>query len=425
MNLKRILVLASALLAAAPAARAACPITTGDFDGNGTTDIRIEGDGGKQRFLIDVQAAQTVVSISCNGDADFTDPGDVDALAVPGSFDLYDVRPGGTDVIDVVFSQSLAGASKLIKIVLLGGTNVVNFTASPGVALQAQSRVVAEVHGYLAADTVRFQMPALDASAVLLRTDMSIGNDRVEVTLGDMANGALADVDAILAGGSNVFVLTQPEGTTIAGSTVEAIAEGFSGLDNVGVNLAGVAGSGARLRVAADLSDGTDLFTARLDLASFDVLAGGEVLLDARGGNGSDAITVTRDGSAGGAGAVLAGVLDLRLSGGLAADKLTVDLAGGGFAMNGGTLRLRAEGGASNDVATVALQADASSTNPIFDVHLHGGPQNDTLSLALDNGGPGAAANYGPAGQVIVDGSHGVDACAVTGNPLQKTRNCE
>jgi hypothetical protein len=427
MNRKPVLILALSLGAAAlpGLARAACTATQGDFDGNGTTDLRIVGTGAKQRIVLDVEAAQTLVSISCNGDPDFIDAGDLNQQPFAGNFDLYDIAPGGSDIVTFNLAQSLSGASKLVRVLLLGGNNVVSFTAAPGVVLSGQSRLVAEVAGYLSSDTVELQAPDLNASGVLLRGDLSIGNDTVRVTLGNMSNGALLDVDATLSSGNNFFELTQRAGTTITNSTVDLIAEGSNGGDKFTAALNGVAGAGARLRFTGDLADSNDTFLATLDLATFRVLAGGEVVLDVRGGNGTDKITVTRNGTAGGAAATLAGVLDLRLAGGLLTDTLAVDLAGGGFAMNGGRLRLRAEGGAANDLIDVKLQADASSTNPIFDVHLHGGPQTDTLTLDLQNGGPNAAANFGPAGQVLVDGSHGVDACAVTGNALQKIRNCE
>jgi hypothetical protein len=421
MTGKRALLLALCLLAVPAALRAACPVETGDFDGNGTTDIRIDGNGAKQRFLIDVQAAQTLVSISCNGDLDYTDPGDMNAQAFPGGFDLYDLRPGGSDVIDINFSQSLNGASKIMRIPLFGGNNVVSFSAPPGVTFSGQSRLVIEVAGYLSADVVNLQLPALNGSAVLLRTDLSIGNDTVNITLGNMTAGALLDVDATQGGGNNVFTLTQPAGTTLTGSTVEALADSANGVDHFTANLAGVAGAGARLRLVGDMGESNDVYTANLDLASFEVLAGGEVVLDARGGNGSDVLTVTRNGSAGGA-AQLDGVLDVRLAGGVLGDILKVDLAGGGFAMGGGRLRLRAEGGAANDILDVKL--DASGT-PVFDVLLHGGPQNDTVDLVLNNSGANGAANYGPAGQVLLDASFGVDVCSVSGNPLVKIRNCE
>lgn len=62
----------------------ACSVTTGDFDGNGTDDLRIVGDLKNQHVLItehNTGGNQTRVQVDCNGDADFTDGGDTRAPA--------------------------------------------------------------------------------------------------------------------------------------------------------------------------------------------------------------------------------------------------------------------------------------------------------------------------------------------------------
>jgi hypothetical protein len=115
----------------------------------------------------------------------------------------------------------------------------------------------------------------------------------------------------------------------------------------------------------------------------------------------------------------------VRFKGGAQQDSISIGIANGGFAMDG-TLRLRADAGAGNDVVVFDFTADATSPNPQFDVSVTGGPGNDTVNGFLFNNGPGTAANYGPAGMLLLDGGTGsADKCTIAGNSFIHRRNCE
>jgi hypothetical protein len=402
----------------APAAHAACALTTDDFTGDGIPDLKIVANTSKQNLVLTVGAASSTVSLDCNGDGDDVDAtlGDIHDQVYPLAFGTYLLHLGGSDVITINIPADMTAVAKVFQVTLGPGKNTVTINGA-GATLRGQSRLTIDVAGYLDNDKLTATLPGADASAITLRTDLSLGNDQVNLVLGgEITNGAVVDVDAVLSLGSNVFSLAQPASQSITDSTLSVGVEGGPNLDLVTTSFAGSFDGTARVTVSADLGAGNDKYTGTFDLTTFDVTAGAEARFDVSGGGGNDTITFTRNGTAGGASTINAGLLDFHADGGIGTDTITLDLGGGGFQMNNGTLALRASGGPGNDKIDATLVAEAGSTNPVFDVVLNGGRQNDTITLTLDNNSASdTAANYGPAGMALLDGSDGIDVCTVAG----------
>jgi hypothetical protein len=414
--------LATAL--AAPCARAGCSVETGDFDGDGGDDIKINGNGGtKQLLTLDIGAASSTISLDCNANNKLTDAGDVNAQPFPtGSVGSYIVQLGGGDIIAVNIPADMTGVAKTLQLTLGPGNNTV--TINGGTATLHQSRLLIDVAGYTLIDKLTATLPGADASAVTLRTDLSLGNDEANFTLGgDLTNGSVVDVDAVPNIGNNVVRFTQPAGQTISNSTLNVTIEGSAQFDTLTTAFAGAISGTSRVLLAADLGAGNDKFTGTFDLATFAVNAGAETRFDVLGSGGDDVITVGRNATTG---TGSAGLLDVHVDGGVGNDTIGVDFAGG-FLVGSGVVGVRVSGGPSNDKINVALDSAAGATSPVFDVALSGSGNSDTITVAVNNNAASdTAANYGPAGMVLVDGSAGVDTCTISGISASHVhkRNC-
>jgi hypothetical protein len=410
-----------------PAAAAVCGLVVDTDPANGLPRMTFNGPAARQNLVLQAEATQTTVSLDCNGNGTFTDAGELNAVVYAQAINTYNVALGGTDNVTFNIPSSWNGVSKNLHVFLLGGPNNVSITTA-GSPTITNSKLLVNVYGYLTSDTVNLTTPAMDNSKIVLRGDLSFGNDTVNVTLGGpVTNGSSIDVDTTLDLGGNTFNFTQPAGSDITNSTVSVYAEGGANTDNVTTNFKGVTGAGGRLNFTADLGAYTDHYRGNLDLATFQIAAGGEVHVDVDGAADTDDLTFTRNGTTIAGGAPISGLLDVRLNGGLGLDALIVDLGSNALQLNGGTLALRANGGASNDVLTFDIAADASSTDPHFDVAVFGGMQTDKITWNLVNGGPNTAANYGPAGAVLIQGGAQIDTCKIglTNNSIFKKRDCE
>jgi hypothetical protein len=420
----------------AVAGAAACSVTAGDLDGNGTTDLQIVGNAARQKLVLEVDPVgapgTTKVWLDCNYNgvtpnyADSPALGDVNGVSYVGSFDFNDIRLGGADDITIKFFTDWTGAAHTFQLTLGYGNNAVTIDGA-GVTLRAQSRLLVNIGCYTQNDVIKVTAPALDASGFVLRTDFSSGIDSLALGLsGDLTNGAMLDSDSVSGLGSHAVSFAQ-NGKSIVASTVLLNVEGADNADNVTTTLDGVIDAASRVSIGADLAAGTDTFTANFALTSFRLLNGSELLFDVAGGYGNDIIKFTRNGTSGGATTINSGRLDIRADGGGNDDLMVVDLAGGGLQMNGGAVALRLNGGGGNDTITVALEAEAGSTNPLFDVAVLGGTGGDKLTVSVLNASAfDTAANYGPQGMVLLDGGYGTtDVCVpATTTGFIHVRNC-
>lgn len=424
-----------ALLLARPASAQTLPscwVKETDIDLDGSMDLDIKGNTGKNTVIIDVSQTLTHVKFDCDGKGGYTGPGDVDADFGPVRT-IY-IKPQGNDSIFINLSGDLTGQARNVAIKLGAGTNTINIGPtptnpypSPG-KLFASSLLQVRIDGMVGPDTVRFALPpVVDDSAIEFRAETGDANDHLYVySTGAIQSGSMVNLKADLGGHANSLDVVQSG--SISDSTFALDVQGGDGLlDLVTCSLSGQILVGGRYDLHAALGLGADRFVQKLDLANFSIASGGAVRFHVDGEDGGDTLTFTRNNTSGGLATVNDGLLDIVANGGIGGDKISVDLGGGGFVTNG-TLRVRASGEAAGDTISVSADVNAASTTPNLDILLHGGSASDTLTLNLNNAGPNAAGNYGPAGAALVDGgSYTSDKCTLAGAPapLVHKRNCE
>jgi hypothetical protein len=393
--------------------------------GPGSTGINlvITGTPGKQTLILNVSATSTTVSLDCNGNNQFTDAGDLNGSVFANDHRVFDIQLGGYDVITFNIAGDLNNSGKNAQIVLGPGINTVNVTSTAAL-IQGNSRVLVDVVGGAGPDTITGSIGStIDASTFQVRADLGLGNDAVNVAFpGAFVNGSVISVDGQLGAGVNAFTVSKTG--TFTASTMNVDVEGGPLTDTVQVFLGSPLAGDARYLASAELGAGNDTFKGSVDFTQLQLGGGSEAHFRARGGLGNDTLSVTRNGTTGNV-IQSGGMLDVDLNAGAGYDSITVDLGGNSYNPGSNSLlRLRADGGVGNDVMSFVVDAVAAST-PNIDASITGGAGNDAVSVALNDNGGNAAANYGPAGVVLIDGGGGVDSCPATGNGLFHRRSCE
>src|SRR5437868_1285911 len=82
-------------------AHAVCKVTTSDVDGNGTEDLTITGDAGPQTLLVLNSSDSWCVSLDCNSNGRYSDPGDVVMCVGQQVIETITVDLKGRDTISV------------------------------------------------------------------------------------------------------------------------------------------------------------------------------------------------------------------------------------------------------------------------------------------------------------------------------------
>jgi hypothetical protein len=240
-------------------------------------------------------------------------------------------------------------------------------------------------------------------------------------------------------GTTNTFTFQQQPapGAGVLDSLFAVSVEGGTGRDSVFVDVNGGFFQGSTAEFAADLGAGNDTFEATVDLASLLLVAlpgnlRGSLHFDVEGGAGTNALAVTRNGTATTGGFTLfnRALLDVRLKGGPGADAILVDLAGallfGGS--DQGTVRVRLDGGAGNDRLALLGNVDATTAFvPVHDVVVTGGPGKDVVDVDWENDPDFSddPTSYGPHGRIVIDGMTGGDTCTLAGANRATMRGCE
>lgn len=391
-------------------------IITGDFDGNGLTDIRITGNAGKNNLVITDGAASTIVSLDLNGDGDYNDPGEVNEQDYGSNLGtiIIDLQ-GGDDYVNVLFNN-LAGDTRSYLVSLGAGKNT--FEAAGATAnLTAGSDVGLEIEGGAGNDYLNIGLNSVKNSRVYISAQLGAGVDgRLDSkgkvvgdsTVGFAGNRDLQNasvyVGVDLGSGANRFTallgsdLDRQGGTT---STFDyRVVGSVKDKDAVTLDLTESSfGSATHAHFVFDLLGGNDTFATVIPLnntfrfGNADGSAfGAALILDVNGGMGNDTLAVTATGNTD-ASNVLDGLFDIALRGGDGKDKLTVDLKGSGatpgFATSSNAAALRGlqlfvDGGLGDDQisASLALQAAASYS---IDVMLRGGFGRDIYNLEVAN----------------------------------------
>jgi hypothetical protein len=430
MRIDKALILGAALVALAGPSWAAgvCTVTPGDLNADGTPDLRIEGGTGPKILLIELSQTQTIVSLDCEGNNNFTGPSDVNHVDFGGGIQSLDTKLFGDSTITLNIIGPITG--RAIGFLLRGGAAgaTVNVCQPPSTGAPnpcatgslANSSLLVEVRSGQGPDRFYFNLPpgGVNHSTVLMRAESGDGNDWLTATTpGPVTNGSVVEFKLDPSGNANRLFYDHTG--TISNSSVLVDVQGGAGVVDVGLNnITGQVGAGGSLRYRAQMSRGKDQVTTNFDLATFSVAAGGEARFKIDGQADGDIITFTRNGTSGG---TIAGLFELAVNGGAGSDKITVDLAG--LAVTG-TQRLRIDGFSGNELINVTNEI--ASGNPNLEFLVHGGAGLDKINLALTNNGTNLPANYGPAlGAVLDGGFFQNDVCTVTGNAIVLERGCE
>ncbi len=425
----RVLVLAlGAVLGTAAVAAALCSVATGDFDANGSQDLRILGDAGDQtlRIIDDPSASTTTVFLDCNGDLDFTDAaiGEVNG-AVYGEFELFDLRlaNGNDDIrIDVPEKSAYNGKNRNVVVQLGAGTNVFRFDHPGGIhppPTFVNSRMTLDVLGGAGADDVGFRFNGARASLIVLRADLGGGADQVSLTTPDIARyelGSVVDVH-LNVGAGNDTVHYSPTADLFDGSVYRVNILGEAGADTVTGFAAGLVD--ARLFLNVDLGTGND--TLRMNPPHM-VGDAGRIYINVVGGEGQDVLALATASL--GFTCTLGGLTEIFVHGDDGNDALTVDMSPDDtHCFVDGTVRVHLDGGAGDDTLRVEHVSTAPSTGQ-YDFLLRGGLGRDDLQLSFQNFGDNLPGNY-TVGAALLDGGPAIDECKVVGNALVREQNCE
>jgi hypothetical protein len=415
--------LAAVSLLAGPAwAAGDCTVAVDDVNFDGVPELLIRGGPGPKNLVLDLTQTQTVVSLDCDGNNNFTGPNDVNQQDFGAAVQTLDTRLLGASKISLNINGAITG--RVIGFPLRCGASGTTVTVG-GPGSLTDSTLVVEIQGGAGIDRFTFNLPTggVDHSTVLMRAEAGDGNDWLTATTpGPVTGGSVVEFRLDGSGHANRFFYTHSG--SIVGSSVAVDVQGGAGLlDLVANELKGPVGPGGSLRYRAKLARGSDSIVTNVDLGLFSVAANAAASFKVDGQDGGETISFTRNGTTGGTQAI-DGLLELAFNGGLGPDKISVDLGGGGFVVNG-TLKLRLDGFSGGD--TIDVTADvAAGSNPTIDAAIYAGNSVDKINFALNNSGANAPANYGPAQGVILDGGFTqLDVCAATGNAIVLKRNCE
>ncbi len=409
---------------------AACSAPKGDFDKNGTTDIKLLGDTLKQNAIIQVYSGGYSVKIDCNNNGTYDGPTDVN---VSGSDEIesYIIVLGGNDTITILQTADLVGASKNVLATLIGGANSLTFR-SQGFGSSGHSNIGFEIGGAAGADkfTLDFSGSTISQTLVVARGILGNGANvgsvigpasvtdsvidvAVDLGLGN-TNGAYSDGGGILSRSALDVHFTGGDVST-AGDTVTTT---FSGkLQDL-----------SRVYVAADVQQGNDKYFGHFDISSFAIddvgIGDSEMVVRVDMGSGFDISKVDDLGAAGPATINGALVHDITLGQQPdAANILWNGLTGSGI------FGYRVDGGWANDKLNATVVADSSASNTILFAN-HGNTEQDISALVADlvnvTFDAGSSVNYGALGGLLLDGGmQGDDTCTFVGSALRTAINCE
>lgn len=416
-----ILNLSSALLLAPAVA-----VNTGDFDNNGTTDVRIVGTNGIDRIQIDDSLTTGVVTISvdANGDGDFLDPGDVNANSV-GNVETIEVLAGNGN--DSITYQVTGAGTRNRRIVIDGGGGNDTITGVGSAATLQLGGYTVDAIGGVGNDTLSWSAPGNDNALYAFKWNAGVGNDTGTVNLSSNATGGTIEVEGFLGTGTNAFtvIVGGNMGSTSEPTDLRIRCEGGKQADTVTTRYINNLNSASMVLIDVNLGGGNDVFTHEFDAGSFDMFQGASAnvlprfRIHAAGGDGNDILTVTNlvEGAATSGTVALEGVLDIDLEGGIGNDEMHValgdqDLVPSSTAAFRSGVALRLAGGDGNDVLE-AIWSDGGGATGILDAAMFGGAGNDNF---LVNVTKAAGVALYPLGQWIVDGGAGTDTFTPNGN---------
>ncbi len=394
-------------------------LQVGDFDHNGTTDLRITGNSNARIVTItDNSAANTTtVTVDATGNGSLTDQGDINRT-FHNQFETVDVMLTGstTHTLNYNVTSNYTNVKKTLLVDLGSGTNTFNFNA--GNASMTQSQLTLDVTG-TGRDRETATFGALNSVMLVSRAGQTSGTLNTVYNLnGDLSNFTDAAFANDVKSGTNSAVIND-RGAVLHTADVEFDYAGGTGADTVTQNW-GNSIAGFVLDTVS-LGDGANRFTDRF-INSFAETATGHYNVNADAGDGRDVMSVTHS-TADSINNGIAGVFDFGLSGGGGNDTIRADFATSPIVMEtGGILCLHTSGDDGNDTLRSDVTASSLSTGGDFNINIRGADGNDSLRPALtDNSGGKVTQN--PGGFALVDGGSGTNTATVSGNLVARKVN--
>jgi hypothetical protein len=424
------LVVAAAGLALPQPAAAVCSITTADRDANGTPDVRLLGDGGRQDASIELNSdGSFFVGIDCNRNGILTDLVDK-TLTGPGPVETFFVELAGNDRLEVLQTGDLTGQAR--NFVIAAGTGASSYEyRTDGHGILGNSRIGIEVVGSGRGETLTLNLAGstIASSSVVVRAELAAQADFLNVTGPAQVTNSELDVSVDLGTGGNDVVLNDG-GAVVTGSDVVWDLQG--GEDQVNADLvdatfAGRYEGGSRFTVDAALGVGLDRFSGFVETSAFGVDTGGgsssRVQIRVASGSGEDELSVQTTGLGN---TTVNGLVEVSLDSGAQRDRVLMDWSG---LAGSGTLRLRGAGGDAADTVLASVVTSGSS-QPDVDVMVSGNAEldftfeGDTVYAAVVD--PGGNASFGPGNAVLLSGGiDGDDFCGFFGSGPHAALGCE
>jgi hypothetical protein len=401
-----------------------------DSDGSGESVVRYLGSSAGEIIKIRFDNnTQTTITVDRNGDGDLDDEAEGSVLAL--TLTRFSLSLGsGNDQVVIESNGTLLNLDRAVEVDLGVGDDLL--TLQNMGSFGTGSHVTIDCVGGVGNDTITGALPTILNATAILRCDMGIGDDSVDLDCGFHNNGRL-ELSVNLGIGANTFRLLQ--GSVVAvGSRIVVNVAGGKDSDLVVCSLDNDLQSDSEFIGRVDLGAGDDELRLEINTGTVDIADSpddGSTRLDfrARGGLGNDKLLATRvvDGVPGGVGFVMEGLLTLEFEGNEGDDELQFNT--GAFtlrALSGQSLRqglfVRLDGGAGNDDLEFVAGEGLNPYESDVDVELHGGAGNDLLTSL----GNFPNAFFGKGKRMFLDGGAGVDAAFQVDNISQVLiRNCE
>jgi len=396
-------------------------LTTADLDGDGATDdIRIVGDGQSSKIsFVDNGSSQVHVQIDANGDGDYTDTklGDLDTnFNFTGDSFVLDVQlKGGNDQLAYVSTVGMNNSARSVTADMGGGNDTFFWIQNNPIG--GVSRISLDIFGGGGKDAVTVDFGNVDHSVISVRTDLGNGNDTYDLTFGEVDSEASIDVHTDLGAGTNTHTVDLDGVGKFDQATMNMTIIGGAQKDTVTLIARDDVGNQtltSQLNVFVDLLGGNDVFKGQLLGGDFKVDNNSQASFVVRGGAGNDSLSFERLGS---------GLIEIDakaiclidLDGGAGNDIISADFGGvDAWQLElDSILKIRLDGGLGKDIIACLLTNDAQTVGS-YDVAVHGGAGDDTITFATNNNG--GTPLYGPAGGIILDGGAGKDILG-NGNP--------
>ncbi|MFN0205630.1 MAG: hypothetical protein ACKVS6_04870 [Planctomycetota bacterium] len=430
------LIVSTISFAAAPVPVIPVPIIQlGDFDNNGSQDVRITTGSGNQIIDIsDDEVSGVRVSVDLNADGDFTDTLEINNQII-GFVDTVSIVTGvGNDVVTVSLgNEGYFGMSR--KYIVDLGTGNDSFTFNDDFGTITNSTAALEAYGGTGNDTLAANFDATTNSDVSIRFDGGTGNDNVNITADSTLSTSSLDARAILGAGTNAFKLLVAGQLTGTPSSIICNVDGGKNDDTALFQLTNNINERCFVVLNASLGLGNDTARCELNTGIFDLsnsgnsISAGQLAVDFRGEDGNDTLAVTREfnGVPSGTGCQLDGPLDIHMSGGIGKDTLIVDFGGSNTLITSITTSTRRglfatlDGGDGDDTFNFQL-ADAASFTGNYRATLFGGLGNDIFNpITIVTAG----APVYEAGPIDIDGGLGTDTATTSGNGTLRLRHIE